>query len=128
MDLTFAFDFLLYRLAAHAQALQSFIEKVTIFKSASAYVDQDLTASAQQDTQTYRLAALYDRYHEYSELLAAQGLTSLAVKYAALTPVGYVPAGEGVSARERLQVLSGGAIKGRLLSFVPVSGEKELRD
>lgn len=104
----------LIRLAAHARALQSLIEKVTIFKSASAYVDPALTiqASADPGASEYRLAALYDRYHEYAELLAGQGLTGLAVKYAAMTPAGYTKAGEGVGARERLQVLAGQTITG----------------
>lgn len=107
------------RYSAHSRALQSFIEKVTVFKSAVAYVDTDLAVPttsnevAEAGARTYKLAALYDRYHEYAELLAAQGLVSLALKYAALTPADYRLPGEGISARDRLQFNSGKTIKGQ---------------
>lgn len=106
------------RYTAHSQALQSFIEKVTVFRSATGYVDTELaqpTTSeviAETGARSYKLATLYDKYHEYAELLAAQGLATVAVKYAALTPADYRTDAHGVSARDRLQASIGKAIKG----------------
>lgn len=108
-----------YRYSAHARALQSFIEKVTVFKSATGYVDVDLahpTVSnevAETGARTYKLAALYDKYDEYAEVLSTQGLVTLAVKYAALTPADHRPGLDGMSTRERLQVALGKPIKGK---------------
>lgn len=111
------------RFTSHARALQSFIEKVTVFISAKAYVDTDLAHSASSfdqgashGSQSYKLAPLYDRYHEYAELLASQGLVSLAVRYASLTPSDYQSPGSGVSARDRLQTSTGKAFKGTIKS------------
>lgn len=106
------------RYTAHARALQSFIEKVTVFKSATGYVDVDLahpTVSsevAQSGARIYKLATLYDKYDEYADLLSTQGLVTLAVKYAALTPADYHSVRDEVSTRERLQVALGKTIKG----------------
>ncbi|KAM0749096.1 hypothetical protein T439DRAFT_349169 [Meredithblackwellia eburnea MCA 4105] len=78
---------------AHAKALQTFVEKVTVFQHAVGYVDTDLsnpTSSTEvADAKTYKLAALYERYVEYAELLAAQGLVTLALKYIAQTPADF---------------------------------------
>ena len=75
--------------SAHAAALQTFVEKVTVFQQAVGYVDEDLTQSVPSDTLTpriYKLGALYDCYVEYADLLAAQGLVHVAVKYMNQTP------------------------------------------
>lgn len=99
------------RYSTHASALQTFMEKVAIFKSATGYVDRDLAdatrseAVAQAGARTYQLSALYDRYYEYADLLATQGLIELAVTYVKQTPADYKGA-KGVdrgftSARER---------------------------
>ena len=107
---------------AHARALQSFIEKVTVFKSAVAYVDSDLAQPtlssdvAVSGARTYKLAPLYDKYHEYAELLAAQGLLDLAVKYAALTPADYGSTTSGISTRDRLQLSSGKVLTGKRIA------------
>ena len=83
------------RYTAHAQALQTFMEKVAVFRSATNYVDRDLAqptqavSAAESGARTYSLAALYDRYYEYADLLATQGQTQLAVKYVQQTPAGY---------------------------------------
>ena len=78
------------RYTTHAQALQTFIEKVTVFRGATGYVDVDLTQTAEDaDVKTYKLATLYDRYFEYADLLASQGLMSYAVKYLEYTPMDY---------------------------------------
>ncbi|KAJ7237469.1 hypothetical protein B0H12DRAFT_1138908 [Mycena haematopus] len=71
--------------SARARALQTFIEKVTVFRSAIGYVDADLTA----EETTYKLAGLYERYYEYASLLAAQGLVDEAVRFLELTPAAY---------------------------------------
>lgn len=80
---------------ARARSLQTFVEKVTVFQQAVGYVDADLaqptTSSevAEAGARTYKLAALYERYVEYAELLASQGLVSVALKYIAQTPVDF---------------------------------------
>lgn len=101
------------RYATHASALQTFIEKVTVFRTAVKYVDEDLKASKGSDSEAkaYKLSALYDRYFEYADLLASQGLVKEAVCFLKLTPVDYhgIP-GSNLDyrlGRERLTVASG---------------------
>jgi protein transport protein SEC31 len=101
------------RYATHASALQTFIEKVTVFRTAVKYVDEDLKASTRLDSEakSYKLSALYDRYFEYADLLASQGLVKEAVSFLKLAPVGYhgIP-GSNLDyklGRERLTVASG---------------------
>ena len=105
------------RYTVHAEALQNFIEKVTIFRAAVKYVDTEMeqpTTSevvAKTGARTYKLASLYDRYFEYADLLATQGLVDLAVQYLALTPKDYKGTDDkqGVFdiGRERLLVAAG---------------------
>ncbi|KAL7419086.1 protein transport protein S31 [Cryptotrichosporon argae] len=96
------------RYSSHAHALQSFIEKVAVFQAATAYVDQDLTSpassAAEAEARTYVLAGLYDRFYEYADLLATQGLVDIAAKYVKMTPPDYrVTSGfETDRARERI--------------------------
>lgn len=100
------------RYTAHGQALQSFIEKVAVFTAATGYVDSDLAsptqsaAAAEQGARTYRLAGLYDRFYEYADLLATQGLVDIAAKYVQMTPADYKGTGAGGGeldkARDRL--------------------------
>lgn len=86
--------------SAHAEALQTFIEKITVFQNAVGYIDADLqqpTTSrevAESGARTYKLAPLYDRIHEYIELLADQGLIAPALKFVAQTPADYVSSAE----------------------------------
>ncbi|KAJ9091705.1 hypothetical protein QFC19_008996 [Naganishia cerealis] len=83
------------RYSAHATALQTFMEKIAVFKSATGYVDRDVAQPtlsgevASAAARTYSLAALYDRYYEYADLLATQGLLQLAVTYIKQTPADY---------------------------------------
>lgn len=83
------------RYSAHATALQTFMEKIAVFKSATGYVDNDLAQPTRSDNtadlgaRTYSLSALYDRYYEYADLLATQGLIHLAVAYIKQTPADY---------------------------------------
>ncbi|WRT64528.1 uncharacterized protein IL334_001460 [Kwoniella shivajii] len=105
------------RYAAHAQALQSFIEKVAVFTAATGYVDEDLAtptesaAAAEAGARTYRLAGLYDRYYEYADLLATQGLVDIAAKFVKMTPSDYKGTGGAGSeldkARDRLFTAAG---------------------
>ncbi|CAL1708455.1 unnamed protein product [Somion occarium] len=82
------------RYTAHAVALQTFIEKVTVFRSAINYEDTDLhlkpTGEEEEaEARTYKLAGLYDRYFEYADLLATQGLIKEAVAFLKLSPSEY---------------------------------------
>lgn len=98
------------RYTVHAQALQTFIEKVTVFRAATEYIDTDLNqSSSDAAAKTYKLASLYDRYIEYADLLASQGLVNEAVKYLEYTPVDYtgVPGMEFDVARKRLLKAAG---------------------
>ena len=116
------------RYATHAHALQTFIEKVTVFRGAVKYVDGDLagpTDSTDGAIKTYRLAVLYDRYFEYAEMLAAQGLVKEAVEYLKLTPEAYTGSAlDSAAARERLLVLSGQAsrVSSSVRDATPSSG------
>ncbi|KAI0824922.1 hypothetical protein BC628DRAFT_1376550 [Trametes gibbosa] len=77
---------------AHALALQTFLEKVTIFRKAINYIDDDLNLKTGADESTigsYKLSSLYDRYFEYADLLAAQGLVKEAVSFLKLIPTEY---------------------------------------
>ncbi|KAI0747191.1 hypothetical protein C8Q80DRAFT_1179960 [Daedaleopsis nitida] len=77
---------------AHASALQTFIEKVTVFRKAINYVDDDLkmhTTADDSSVRTYKLSGLYDRYFEYADLLAAQALVKDAVAFLKLVPAEY---------------------------------------
>jgi protein transport protein SEC31 len=103
------------RYTAHVHALQTFIEKVTVFRAAASYVDKDLAQkeSVGGDTaaRTYKLSALYDRYFEYADFLATQGLVKHAVAFLKLTPTGYKGAQgtqlEFTAGRERLLIAAG---------------------
>ncbi|KAF8878677.1 hypothetical protein CPB84DRAFT_1852312 [Gymnopilus junonius] len=80
--------------SAHAHALQTFIEKVTVFRAATNYKDDALEPSSlvstrDEPSQAYKLAGLYDRYFEYADLLCDQGLLKEAVKFLKLTPGAY---------------------------------------
>ena len=105
------------RYTVHSEALQNFIEKVTIFRAAVKYVDTEMEqpttseAVAKGGARTYKLASLYDRYFEYADLLATQGLVDLAVQYLALTPKDYKGTDDKQdmfdTGRERLLVAAG---------------------
>lgn len=89
--------------SAHAHALQTFVEKVSVFRAATEYKDDALASGAAP--QTYKLAPLYDRYFEYAEILSAQGLMKEAVRFLELTPQGYkgsTPGADLESERKRL--------------------------
>lgn len=91
---------------AHALALQTFIEKVSVFRSAIKYVDGDLTQPTGTDPniRTYKLANLYDKYFQYADILASQGLVKEAIAFLNLTPAEYKGTGDAdlTAERERL--------------------------
>ncbi|EIM81877.1 uncharacterized protein STEHIDRAFT_103269 [Stereum hirsutum FP-91666 SS1] len=106
------------RYTAHAHALQSFIEKVMIFRAATSYADADLafdkpSAEGENVAKVYKLSNLYERFFEYADLLATQGLVKDAVAFLKLTPAGYTGTpGSGIDVavgRERLLVAGGQA-------------------
>lgn len=94
--------------SAHAHALQTFVEKVTVFRAATNYKDQALVQTSSNDNeqpQTFKLAILYDRYFEYADLLCTQGLVKDAVRFLQLTPSGYkgsAPGSDFSAERKRL--------------------------
>ncbi|KAL9557965.1 hypothetical protein PS6_001549 [Mucor atramentarius] len=62
--------------------LQELIEKVTIFRKAIDYNDSALS----EETDSFALADLYNKYCEYAEFMATQGKLDVALKYISLTP------------------------------------------
>ncbi|KAF9386751.1 protein transport protein S31 [Mortierella sp. AD011] len=78
----------------NARSLQAFIEKVTVFRKAIDYVDVAIAGNPNEDHPEeqdghHKLAALYDKYAEYAELMVSQGLLTTALEYLNLTPVDY---------------------------------------
>ncbi|KAG6916940.1 hypothetical protein DXG01_004627 [Tephrocybe rancida] len=107
--------------SAHTHALQSFIEKVTVFRSATAYKDSDLTKPGPNaEAKEFKLASLYDRYLEYADLLTTQGLVKEAVAFLKLTPEDY-EGSNGVdfgAERARLLAATGASV---LAPSVPIT-------
>ncbi|KAH0581644.1 hypothetical protein H2248_011341 [Termitomyces sp. 'cryptogamus'] len=97
------------RFSAHTQALQTFIEKVTVFRSATAYKDADLVKplSPNEEAREFKLASLYDRYLEYADLLTTQGLLKEAVEFLQLTPEDYEGSNGVDFVAERARLLAG---------------------
>jgi len=81
--------------SVHVRSLQKLIEKVTIFRQVAQFEDKD-----QQSASGWKLAALYDKYTEYAEVVAAHGQLQVAEKYLDLLPTGY-PAAEVAKSRVR---------------------------
>ena len=79
----------------HAHLLQSFIEKVTVFREATHFQDGD-----RQATSGWRLGSLYNKYTEYADIVASHGQLHIAEKYLDLLPHKY-PAAE--IARNRIK-------------------------
>ena len=81
--------------SVHARLLQSFIEKVTIFREVTQYQDSDKAA-----TSDWKLARLYDKYTEYADIASAHGQLRIAERYLELLPDRY-PAAEVAMSRVR---------------------------
>ncbi|KAM0486101.1 hypothetical protein ACHAPX_000803 [Trichoderma viride] len=82
--------------SVHTKSLQTFIEKVTVFRQVAKFQDKELTQTAD-----WKLATLYDKYTEYAEILAGQGKLEVAQKYIDLLPANY-PAAELTRSRVKL--------------------------
>ncbi|KAM5351981.1 hypothetical protein ACJ41O_004704 [Fusarium nematophilum] len=82
--------------SVHARSLQNFIEKVTVFRHVTKFEDSEKGLSTD-----WKLAALYDKYTEYADILAGQGQLETAQKYLDLLPSNY-PAAELARSRVRL--------------------------
>ena len=81
--------------SVHAHLLQSFIEKVTVFREVTQYQDSDKLA-----TSDWKLASLYDKYTEYADIASAHGQLQVAERYLELLPGSY-PAAEVAMSRVR---------------------------
>jgi protein transport protein SEC31 len=79
----------------HVNALQAFIEKVTIFRNVTRFTDGE-----KDKEDDWKLAPLYAKYAEYADILASQGQLATAGKYLDLLPTHY-PAAD--VARNRVQ-------------------------
>ncbi|KAM0669071.1 hypothetical protein ACQRIU_002633 [Beauveria bassiana] len=79
--------------SVHARTLQQFIEKVTVFRQVSKFIDNETN-----ETAGWKLAALYDKYTEYADILAGHGQLDAAQRYLNLLPSTY-PAAEGARSR-----------------------------
>lgn len=73
--------------SVHARSLQSFIEKVTIFREVTNYQDDGQGPEA-----NYKLSALYDKYTEYADIASAHGQLQIAERYLDLLPKDYAAA------------------------------------
>ncbi|CAE6536089.1 unnamed protein product [Rhizoctonia solani] len=73
--------------SVRAKAVQGFVEKAVAFIKAVGFVDTDLSSAG--EGKTYPLAALYDLFLEYAQILAAQGMVTEAVRYVERVPAGY---------------------------------------
>jgi protein transport protein SEC31 len=82
--------------SVHARSLQDFIEKVTIFRHVTKFQDTEKGLDS-----GWKLAALYDKYTEYADILAGQGQLTVAQQYLDLLPATY-PAAE--LARNRVKL------------------------
>jgi protein transport protein SEC31 len=121
------------RYAVHAHALQTFIEKVTVFRGAVKYIDADISKNSTEEessARTYKLSALYDRYFEYADLLASQGLVKEAVTFLNLTPLDYVSSpGSAIDlklGRERILTAAGLARQSTIPSTTPLAATKNI--
>lgn len=79
--------------SVHVRSLQSFIEKVTVFREVTHYQDRDRNATAD-----WKLAPLYDKYTEYADIASAHGQLEIAGRYLDLLPSDY-PAAEVAKSR-----------------------------
>ncbi|KAI5852668.1 hypothetical protein DFP73DRAFT_533578 [Morchella snyderi] len=100
--------------SVHARSLQSFIEKVTVFREAVKFVDEEKSLSA-----NWKLQALYEKYCEYADIVASQGQLEVAARYLDLLPLEYPAA---TVARNRVKEASGKIPS--VTATLPVTGAK----
>ncbi|KAB5591449.1 hypothetical protein CTheo_5094 [Ceratobasidium theobromae] len=70
--------------SVRARAVQALVAKAVAYCSAVGFVDAELGGA-----ETYALGVLYDRFLEYAQILASQGMVSEAVRYVERVPAGY---------------------------------------
>ncbi|KAL0940980.1 WD domain-containing protein [Colletotrichum truncatum] len=92
--------------SVHARSLQHFIEKVTIFRQVTKFEDSGKTQAAD-----WKLSALYEKYTEYADIIAAHGQLAVAQKYLDLLPDSY-PAADLARNRLRLATQRSGVSQG----------------
>lgn len=80
----------------HARSLQSFIEKVEVFRHVTKFQDSETSLPS-----GWKLSALYDKYVEYADIVASHGQLAIAQKYLDLLPTQYSSAD---AARERVRL------------------------
>lgn len=68
----------------YARSLQSFIEKVTVFREVIHFQDSEQLASS-----GWKLYRLYDKYIEYADMVASHGNLHIAERYLAQVPEQY---------------------------------------
>ncbi|PWW77544.1 hypothetical protein C7212DRAFT_277515 [Tuber magnatum] len=85
--------------AVHARSLQNLIEKVTVFREAVKFSDQEKSLSS-----GWKLHVLYEKYCEYADVAASHGQLEVAERYLDLLPTNYPAA---TVARNRVKEASG---------------------
>ncbi|KAE8147755.1 hypothetical protein BDV25DRAFT_28417 [Aspergillus avenaceus] len=80
----------------HVRALQSLIEKVTIFRQVTKFQDTERTKDSD-----WKLSNLYDKYIEYADVVATHGRLQVAQKYLDLVPEKHP---EAEIARDRIKL------------------------
>jgi protein transport protein SEC31 len=90
--------------AIHANALQDFIEKVTVFREVTDFQD-----SERNKAEDWKLEPLYAKYAEYADILASQGQLKTAERYLELLPSKY-PAAEVARNRVKQATRKGNAV------------------
>jgi len=96
----------------HARSLQDFIEKVTVFRRVTNFQDVDKTST----TDDWKLAALYEKYIEYADILASHGQLQTAQKYLDLLPSKY---GLAEIAQQRVQRATGKSTQSTATTALP---------
>ncbi|KAI8575647.1 hypothetical protein K450DRAFT_260843 [Umbelopsis ramanniana AG] len=108
-----------------AQSLHELMEKVTVYRSAINFVDSDMDA---QPGQSFHLSALYDKYCDYSRILATQGNLTAALYFIDLIPQSYRSEKEDILSvtRDRLHHADGNAARAGPVPFpfdsLPIGG------
>ncbi|PGH03897.1 protein transporter SEC31 [Helicocarpus griseus UAMH5409] len=80
----------------HVRALQTLIEKVTVFRQVTKFQDTE-----KQKPSDWKLSLLYDRYLEYANVAATHGQLDIAEKYLDLLPQAHP---EAEVARNRIKL------------------------
>ncbi|KAK4162264.1 hypothetical protein QBC43DRAFT_215681 [Cladorrhinum sp. PSN259] len=99
----------------HARSLQQFIEKVSVFRQVTKFTDSEKTL-----TGDWKLKALYEKYTEYADIVAASGQLAVAQKYLDLLPDNFPPA-EVARNRVRLATQKAAPQAAARQAAVPVS-------